>query len=175
MPRQGEIDRDRDTRYGPAERTGVLLRSARGVAGNDAVLRTRASSAELHAARCAERGLRERSIEHLREALASYDQLGSAHDSARVRSLLRDVGVRVRHWTYEQRTVSGWQSLTATERQISELVALGLTNREVAAEMFISSHTVAFHLRQVFRKLDIRSRVELARLAVEREQSLRSA
>jgi DNA-binding CsgD family transcriptional regulator len=175
MPRQGEIDRDQDTLYGPAERTGVVLRSARDVVESDAVLRTRASSEELHAVLCADRGLRERSIEHLREALASYDQLGSARDSARVRSLLRDLGVRVRHWTYEQRASSGWQSLTATERQISELVALGLTNREVAAEMFISSHTVAFHLRQVFRKLEVRSRVELARLAVEREQSLRSA
>jgi DNA-binding CsgD family transcriptional regulator len=175
MPRQGEIDRDQDTRYGPAEPIGRLLRPAHDIVATDAVLRTRASSAELHAAHFADRGLRERSIEHLREALASYNQLGAARDSARVRSLLRDLGVRVRHWTYEQRTLSGWQSLTATELQTSELVALGLTNREVAAEMFISSHTVAFHLRQVFRKLDIRSRVELARLAVEREQAPRSA
>jgi DNA-binding CsgD family transcriptional regulator len=175
MPRQGEIDRDQDTLYGPAVRTDRLLRPAGDVVETDAVLRMRASSAELHAAQCADRGLRERSINHLREALASYDQLDAARDSARVRSLLRDLGVRVRHWTYEQRTLSGWQSLTATERQIADLVALGLTNREVAAEMFISSHTVAFHLRQVFRKLDIRSRVELARLAVEREQAQRSA
>jgi DNA-binding CsgD family transcriptional regulator len=175
MPRRSETSRDQDRLYKQAERTGAVLRSARDVVQDDAVLRTRASSAELHAVRCADRGLRERTIEHLREALASYDQIGSSRDSARVRLLLRDLGVRVRHWTYEQRTLSGWQSLTATERQISELVALGLTNREVAAEMFISSHTVAFHLRQVFRKFDIRSRVELARLAVEREQSPRSA
>jgi DNA-binding CsgD family transcriptional regulator len=105
----------------------------------------------------------------------SYDQIGSSRDSARVRLLLRNLGVRVRHWTYEQRSLSGWQSLTMTEKQVSELVALGLTNREVGAEMFISSHTVGFHLRQVFRKLAIRSRVELARLAIEREQSLPSA
>jgi DNA-binding CsgD family transcriptional regulator len=71
--------------------------------------------------------------------------------------------------------LSGWQSLTATETQVSELVARGLTNREVAAGMFLSAHTVAFHLRQVFRKLDIRSRVELARLVVEREHSLQTA
>jgi DNA-binding CsgD family transcriptional regulator len=166
---------ERHERHERHERTGVTLRSTRDVVRNDAVLRTRASSAELLAVQCADSGLREQSIEHLREALACYDQIGSSRDSARVRLLLRDLGIRVRHWTYEPRTLSGWQSLTATENRIAELVALGLTNREVAAEMFISSHTVAFHLRQVFRKFDIRSRVELARLAVERKQSLQSA
>jgi DNA-binding CsgD family transcriptional regulator len=146
-----------------------------GESENDVVLRARASSAELHAVRCADLGLGERSIEYLREALTAYDRIGSSRDSARIRLQLRDLGVRVRHWTYEQRSLSGWRSLTKTEKQISDLVALGLTNRQVAAEMFISSHTVAFHLRQVFRKLDIRSRVELARLTVEREQSPQSA
>jgi DNA-binding CsgD family transcriptional regulator len=63
--------------------------------------------------------------------------------------------------------VQGWDSLTDTERSISELVSEGLTNRQAAEQMFISTHTVAFHLRQIFRKLSIGSRVELARLTVE--------
>ncbi|MFL6163554.1 MAG: LuxR C-terminal-related transcriptional regulator [Jatrophihabitantaceae bacterium] len=172
---QSEIDRNADPPPESVKRTGVALRTTRVGMQNDADLRARASSAELHAVRCADLGLRDRSIEYLREALTGYDRIGSAPDSARIRSLLRDLGVRVRHWTYEQRSLSGWRSLTKTEKQISDLVALGLTNREVAAEMFISSHTVGFHLRQVFRKLNIRSRVELARLTVEREQSPQSA
>ena len=52
---------------------------------------------------------------------------------------------------------------------MAELVSQGLTNQQAADQMFISVHTVAFHLRQVFRKLDISSRVELARIAAERE------
>ena len=59
--------------------------------------------------------------------------------------------------------MSGWASLTGTEHAGYDLVAQGLTNRQTAEQMFISEHTVAFHLRQVFRKLNIRSRVELAR------------
>jgi DNA-binding CsgD family transcriptional regulator len=173
MPRRIVTDRDHQLPE-QAARPGESLRGA-----HDAVpagdVRSRAVSAELDAVRCADHGLLERSVQHLRDALACYEEIGSSRDCGRVRSLLRERGVRVRHWTYETRTLSGWQSLTATETQVSELVARGLTNREVAAGMFLSAHTVAFHLRQVFRKLDIRSRVELARLVVEREHSLQTA
>ena len=57
--------------------------------------------------------------------------------------------------------------LTDTEQATARLVAEGLTNQRIADQMFISTHTVAFHLRQVFRKLDIRSRVDLTRIALE--------
>jgi transcriptional regulator of acetoin/glycerol metabolism len=63
----------------------------------------------------------------------------------------------------ERRPSSGWSSLTETESTVTELVS-----DEVAARLFMSSHTVGFHLRQVFRKLDINSRVELTRRYVER-------
>jgi DNA-binding CsgD family transcriptional regulator len=62
----------------------------------------------------------------------------------------------------------GWDSLTPTETSVVDLVSNGLTNREVAARLFLSTHTVGFHLRQIFRKLDINSRVELTRRFVER-------
>jgi DNA-binding CsgD family transcriptional regulator len=66
--------------------------------------------------------------------------------------------------------VTGWDSLTNTEQSVATLVAQGLTNRKVGAQMFVSPHTVKFHLRQVFRKLEISSRVELARISAERRR-----
>ncbi|MEU0507388.1 helix-turn-helix transcriptional regulator [Nocardia sp. NPDC005998] len=57
--------------------------------------------------------------------------------------------------------------LTAHELRIAQLVVLGLTNREVAQWVARSPHTVNYHLRQIFRKLEINSRVELARLLTE--------
>jgi DNA-binding CsgD family transcriptional regulator len=153
----------------------AVRRSPREIVRDGMDLWARASVAEARATDCADLDLREQTVAHYREALACYDELGSSRDSARVRMILRDLGVRVRHWTYEPRPHSGWSSLTSTERQIAELVALGMTNRQVGAEMFISAHTVAFHLRQVFRKLDITSRVALARMAAEREWAPRTA
>ncbi|HEY0358052.1 MAG TPA: AAA family ATPase [Mycobacteriales bacterium] len=106
-------------------------------------------------------------VEQLDRALDGYDRAGAVRDSARVRRRLRRRGVRRRHWAYAQRPVTGWDSLTDTECSVSLLAAQGRTNREIADQMYVSAHTVAYHLRQVFRKLGLRSRVELTRLAVE--------
>ena len=61
--------------------------------------------------------------------------------------------------------VPGWADLTDTQRMVAELVVDGLTNRGVGARLFLSPHTIDFHLRQIYRRLGVRSRVELARLA----------
>jgi DNA-binding CsgD family transcriptional regulator len=63
----------------------------------------------------------------------------------------------------------GWESLTETELAVAAQVSRGLTNREVGAAMFLSPHTVDFHLRQLFRKLEIGSRVELTRVVLEHQ------
>ena len=65
------------------------------------------------------------------------------------------------------RPALGWESLTATERAVADLVAAGHTNREAGCELFMSPHTVDAHLRHIFRKLDVNSRVDLARLVGE--------
>jgi DNA-binding CsgD family transcriptional regulator len=115
------------------------------------------------------RGERQEAVDCLTSALTEYKQVGACRDEARVRSRLRRLGVRRRHWSTSsgERPVAGWHSLTATERAVACLVAEGLNNNQVAARMYISTHTVAYHLRQAFRRLDISSRVELARIVIE--------
>jgi DNA-binding CsgD family transcriptional regulator len=61
----------------------------------------------------------------------------------------------------------GWESLTDTERSVTELVSQGLTNRQAAERLFISPHTVGFHLRAIYRKLDLSSRIDLTRVALQ--------
>jgi DNA-binding CsgD family transcriptional regulator len=84
----------------------------------------------------------------------------------------RMVGVLVRPGTaaHENANASpdGWSSLTDTERAVAEQVAQGLTNREAAAHLYLSPHTIDYHLRQLFRKLNVRSRVDLTRIIAQR-------
>jgi DNA-binding CsgD family transcriptional regulator len=101
-------------------------------------------------------------------ALAGLAAMGAERDAARLRSRLRRLGVRPCHWRQEARPVFGWESLTRTEELVVGLVSEGLTNAQVAERMYLSRHTVDFHLRQIFRKLDIRSRVALTRMSLER-------
>jgi DNA-binding CsgD family transcriptional regulator len=114
---------------------------------------------------------RQQAISSLEEALSGYEATGALRDLARVRGRLRRLGVRRRHWSRTDGPVSGLTSLTGTERAVADLVAAGLTNRQVATRMFLSPHTVAFHLRHIFRKLEVSSRVELARQLARRPDS----
>ena len=114
------------------------------------------------------RGDRDQAIRHLKEALGGYRQVGAERDEARVLRRLRKLGIRRRHWsTPAARPVAGWDSLTPTEQAVARLVAQGLNNNQVGARMYISTHTVAHHLRQAFRKLSIASRVEFARIVMQ--------
>jgi DNA-binding CsgD family transcriptional regulator len=60
--------------------------------------------------------------------------------------------------------VSGVESLTPTELRIAQLAAQGGSNRDIAEMIFVSRNTVAWHLRNVYRKLQIDSREQLSRL-----------
>jgi DNA-binding NarL/FixJ family response regulator len=111
---------------------------------------------------------KDQAVRHLKTAFDGYRQTGADRDQARIRRRLRELGVRRRHWTTPAtRPIVGWGSLTDTEQAVSRLVAEGLNNNQVAARMYISTHTVAHHLRQAFRKLHIASRVELARIVIK--------
>ncbi len=103
-------------------------------------------------------------VEVFGRALEVYAQAGAAWDAGRVRGRLRALGVR-RRLVPAQRPGRGWAAMTDSELAVARLVAQGLTNREVAERLFVSQHTVSGHLRHVFAKLDINSRVELTRLA----------
>jgi DNA-binding CsgD family transcriptional regulator len=70
------------------------------------------------------------------------------------------------------RPTFGWASLTESEWALADLVAEGLTNRQAAARLFLSRHTVDTHLRHIFRELDINSRVELAALVVAHRRAV---
>jgi DNA-binding CsgD family transcriptional regulator len=63
--------------------------------------------------------------------------------------------------------VSGWDSLTDTERRVATLVAEGLTNAEAAERLYLSRYTIDFHLRHIFDKLAVRSRVALVPLVLQ--------
>jgi DNA-binding CsgD family transcriptional regulator len=128
----------------------------------------RASAAEDLGVMHAGHGDPDQAIGHLKDALGGYGQVGADRDQARIRRRLRKLGIRRRHWsTPAARPVTGWDSLTDTEHAVAGLVAQGLNNNQVAARMYISTHTVAHHLRQAFRKLSIASRVELTRIVIQ--------
>ena len=109
-----------------------------------------------------------RGIDAFSRALVLYAGAGAIRDAGRVRQRLRSLGVR-RRLVSTRRPDSGWAAMTDSELAVARLVAQGLTNREVAEHLFVSPHTVSDHLRHVFIKLRVNSRVDLARIAAGHE------
>jgi DNA-binding NarL/FixJ family response regulator len=97
----------------------------------------------------------------LREALAIFDRIGTADFATRARNELRATGETIA-------TRGGPEQLTPQELQVVQLVGAGATNREAAASLFLSPKTIEKHLSNVYRKLGVRSRTELARTLVDR-------
>jgi DNA-binding CsgD family transcriptional regulator len=97
--------------------------------------------------------------QHLREAVETFQDLHAESLAARANQELRASGETAR-----KRDPSTLVKLTPTELQIARLVSSGLSNKDVAAQCWISPRTVAFHLRNVFAKAGVTSRGELAQL-----------
>jgi len=96
---------------------------------------------------------------HLRTALEAFERLRAAPWAERAAGELRATGETAR-----KRDPSTAEQLTPQELQIARLVGQGLSNKEVAAMLFLSPRTVDSHLRSVFAKLGLTSRTQLARL-----------
>ncbi|AUH39959.1 helix-turn-helix transcriptional regulator [Streptomyces sp. CMB-StM0423] len=124
----------------PLAAAGALEDAARGNGAGDGAARLLAAAADL------------------------YLECGAQRDTARVQRKLRRLGVpHARAALGTQKPKSGWESLTGAELRVVRAVVDGRTNREAAGELFLSPHTVDSHLRRVFAKLDINSRVELTK------------
>jgi DNA-binding CsgD family transcriptional regulator len=92
------------------------------------------------------------SRESLERAIAVFEDLGASLWLEKARSELRRVGVRTK----------AALDLTPTEERVVELVVAGHTNREVADRLYVSVRTVESNLTRTYRKLNVRSRTELA-------------
>ena len=155
-----------------AHSRGLLLRSGQDLEDAVAMLASgprplalAAALEDLGLARLAD-GDRDGAIEVFDRALRICVDAGAARDAARARKQLRELGIRRRVPSLDRPRL-GWESLTTAELQVARLAAGGYTNRGIADSLFLSPHTVNTHLRHVFDKLDVRSRVDLTRV-VER-------
>ncbi|MGD0376044.1 MAG: AAA family ATPase [Streptosporangiaceae bacterium] len=106
-------------------------------------------------------------------AVEIYTSLGAVTDVARLRTRFRAHGIRRAPHAKHRQARSGWDSLTPAETKIAALVEGGLTNPEIAAKLFLSRRTVATHVSHILKKLDVHSRIDIAREAALRTTASR--
>ncbi len=108
----------------------------------------------------------------LAQAVGGFAELHATWDIARAESRLREHGVRLGTRGPRSRPVSGLAALSETERMVALRVAEGLSNPQIAAQLYLSRRTVRFHVSNILAKLRLTSRVEIA-LEVSRAEHLR--
>ncbi|MGW4596267.1 helix-turn-helix transcriptional regulator [Streptomyces sp. NPDC004457] len=107
-------------------------------------------------------------IPYFEEAGELASASGALRDHDRIMRRLRQFGVRTAAPLHHTTGAPGWENLTESERKLIPLVVEGLTNRAIADRLYVSVHTVNTHMKHIFTKLGINTRVELTRLAIER-------
>ena len=147
---------------------GILERDAQALVAAAEVLES-SSRPLLYAAAAEDAGSELARIGHGDEALDQFDAAFDTYmrhealaDARRVGRELRRLGVE-RRIVSQPRAKTGWDSLTDSELKVINLIAQGVTNRAVAAQLHLSLHTVKTHIRNAFAKLGINSRAELTR------------
>jgi ATP/maltotriose-dependent transcriptional regulator MalT len=127
-----------------------------------------ARARELAGRALARAGDSDRAAHELELAATAFDSFGSLRYRDHAERELGKLGRRFHRRTHPGKTDgTGIETLTARELQVAQLVVDRRTNPEIAAQLFLSNKTVESHLRNIFRKMNVASRVELAR-AVER-------
>jgi DNA-binding CsgD family transcriptional regulator len=166
--------------FGAPQTLGIALRTLALVEEHDRIGRLRESTAVLQKSESRlelartlvelgsalrRAGRRREAREPLRRGLELASDCGGTLVAERGRAELLSTGARPR-----RPRVTGADSLTASERRVAALAKEGRSNREIAAELFLSPKTVEMHLSHAYRKLEIRSRSQLAQ-ALQRDES----
>jgi DNA-binding NarL/FixJ family response regulator len=134
-----------------------------------------ARARELAGRALAQAGETDRATRELELAATAFDSFGSLRYRDQAERELGKLGRRVHRRTRPGNAEgNGIETLTARELQVAQLVVDRQTNPEIAAQLFLSNKTVESHLRNIFRKMNVASRVELARV-VERATRAASA
>jgi DNA-binding NarL/FixJ family response regulator len=119
----------------------------------------------------AQAGHRERAAAELEHAAAAFASFGCARQLAEAERDLRKLGRRQGHRGRPGRPDElGVESLSERELEVARLIVDRKTNPQIAAALFLSQKTVESHIRNMFRKLDVSSRVELARTIEQAER-----
>jgi DNA-binding CsgD family transcriptional regulator len=126
----------------------------------------RAAGAEGYGRLLLAAGEREAALDHLDAAWDVYDRMGALAPRARVQRLMREAGARRAKWVSDHTEVVK-APLTEAERRVAYLIANGHTNKATAKSLGISINTVGSHLRSIYSKLGVQSRVQLANILRE--------
>jgi DNA-binding CsgD family transcriptional regulator len=148
-----------------AEAAGVLDRSPRPV--------LRAVGAESYGRALLAADRHSEAVTQLDRAWDEYHQMGARAFRSEVQRVMRQAGVRRAKWSTAAAAAptTGWASLTEAERRVATLISDGHTNKATASALGVSINTVGTHLRAIFAKLGVQSRVQLAnRLASHASQ-----